>query len=220
MPLRPEGPPQYLIIRGYLNLEFEIGTKTNPICYPVGIALQQEVTMSDLVVVAFDDENTAFRVRDKLVNLQKEHLIELEDLVAVVHQQDGKVNIKQAHDLVSGGALSGSFWGLLIGLIFFMPLLGLAIGAVMGALAGRMADYGIDDTFIKDVAEQVKPGNSAVFVLIRKVTPDKVLAQMGEFKGQVIKTSLTAENEAKVREAFGEKPMPAVAEAGPAVSST
>ncbi len=85
--------------------------------------------MSELVVVAFDDENTAFRVRDKLVNLQKDHLIELEDLVVVVHQQDGKVNIKQAQDLVAGGALSGAFWGLLFGLIFFAPFLGLAIDA-------------------------------------------------------------------------------------------
>jgi uncharacterized membrane protein len=176
--------------------------------------------MSDLVVVAFDDENTAFRVRDKMVNLQKEHLIELEDLVVVVHQQDGKVNIKQANDLVTGGALSGSFWGLLIGLIFFMPLFGLAIGALMGALAGKMADYGIDDKFIKEVADQVKPGSSAVFLLIRRVTPDKVLAQMGEFKGRVIKTSLTAENEAKVREAFGESPIPSAVAAGTATTST
>jgi uncharacterized membrane protein len=182
--------------------------------------LEKRYNMSDLVVVAFDDENTAFRVRDKMVNLQKERLIELEDLVVVVHQQDGKVNIKQANDLVTGGALSGSFWGLLIGLIFFMPLLGLAMGAIMGALAGRMSDYGIEDNFIKEVANQVKPGNSAVFLLIRKVTPDKVLAQMGEFKGHVIKTSLTAENEAKVREAFGEEPIPSAAEAATATTST
>lgn len=175
--------------------------------------------MSELVVVAFDDENTAFKVRDKLVNLQKEHLIDLEDLVVVVHQQDGKVNIKQAQDLVSGGALSGAFWGLLFGLIFFAPFLGLAIGAVMGALAGRMADYGIEDKFIREVAEQVKPGNSAVFMLIKKATPDKVLAQMGEFKGHVIKTSLTEENENKVREAFGEKGTPPGAEAGQAAPS-
>jgi uncharacterized membrane protein len=183
--------------------------------------LEKRYNMSDLVVVAFDDENTAFRVRDKMVNLQKERLIELEDLVVVVHQQDGKVNIKQANDLVTGGALSGSFWGLLIGLIFFMPLLGLAMGALMGALAGKMSDYGIEDNFIKEVANQVKPGNSAVFLLIRKVTPDKVLAQMREFKGHVIKTSLTSENEAKVREAFGESPMqPSAADVATATTST
>ena len=169
--------------------------------------------MSDLVVVAFDDENTAFKVRDKLVHLEKEHLIDLEDLVVVVRQQDGKVNIQQSHDLVAGGALSGSFWGLLIGLIFFMPLFGLAIGAISGALAGKLSDYGVDDKFIKQVGEQVKPGGSAVFLLIKKITPDKVLAQMGEFKGHVIKTSLTQENEDKVREAFGERVQAPSAEA-------
>ncbi len=167
--------------------------------------------MSDLLVVAFDEENTAFKVRDKLVDLQKEHLIELEDLVVVVRQQDGKVNIKQAHDLVAGGALSGSFWGLLIGLIFFMPLLGLAIGAISGALAGRLSDYGIDDKFIRQVGEEIQPGNSAVFLLIKKITPDKVLSQLQEFRGTVIKTSFTEENEQKVREAFGGRVQPAEA---------
>lgn len=176
--------------------------------------------MSELVVVAFDDELTGFLVRDKLVNLQRDHLIELEDLVVVVRQQDGKVNIKQAQDLASRGAFSGAFWGLLFGLLFFAPFLGLAIGAVMGALAGKLADYGIDDKFLKEVGEQVPPGSSAVFMLIRKVTADKVLAQMGEFKGRVIKTSLTEEQEGRVREAFGEKVQPAVAEAGQAAPST
>ncbi|MDG6256632.1 MAG: DUF1269 domain-containing protein [Methanomicrobiaceae archaeon] len=166
--------------------------------------------MSDLVVVAFDDEQTAFRVKDRLEQMQKEHLIELEDLVVVVRHQDGKPDIKQSVNLAGVGALSGSFWGLLLGLIFFMPLFGLAIGAITGALAGHFSDYGIDDKFIKQVAETIQPGNSAVFMLIKESTPDKVLAQMSEFKGTVIQTSLTEENEQKLREAFGEAPAQAV----------
>lgn len=160
--------------------------------------------MSDLVVVAFDDENTAFRVRDKLARMQKEHLVGLEDVVVVVHHQDGKTDIKQSQDLMGLGALSGAFWGLLIGLIFLAPWLGLAIGAITGAIAGKFTDYGIDDKFIKQVAETIKPGNSAVFMLIKDVTPDKFLGEMKEFKGTVIKTSLTAENESRLQEAFGE----------------
>jgi uncharacterized membrane protein len=161
--------------------------------------------MSDLVVVGFDDEKTAFRVRDKLAQMSKEHLVGLEDLVVVVRHQDGKTDIKQSTSLAGIGALSGSFWGLLIGLIFFVPVLGLAVGAIAGAIAGHFADYGIDDKFIKDVSETVKPGNSAVFMLIKEVTPDKFLKEMAEFKGTVIRTSMTAENEAKLKEAFGEE---------------
>ena len=161
--------------------------------------------MSDLVVVGFDDEKTAFKVRDKLAQMSKEHLVGLEDLVVVVRHLDGKTDIKQSTSLAGIGALSGSFWGLLIGIIFFVPVLGLAIGAIAGAIAGHFADYGIDDKFIKDVSETVKPGNSAVFMLIKEVTPDKFLKEMAEFKGTVIRTSMTAENEAKLKEAFGEE---------------
>ena len=159
--------------------------------------------MSDLVAIAYDDEDTAFRVRDRLVQLTKEHIIELEDLVVVVHRQDGKTEIKQAANLAGMGALSGAFWGLLIGLIFLAPIFGLAVGAIAGALAGRFTDYGIDDTFIKGVAENVGPGNSAVFLLIKKITPDKVVGAIREYGGHVIRTSLSEADEANLRDAFG-----------------
>jgi uncharacterized membrane protein len=168
--------------------------------------------MSDLVVIAYDDETTAFKVRDKLASLTKEHVIELEDLVVVVHHQNGKTEIKQAANLVGAGALGGAFWGLLIGLIFFVPIFGLAIGAVAGAIAGKLSDYGIDDKFIKEVAENVKPGNSAVFLLIKKMTPDKVVDAIKEYGGTVIKTSLSEAEEAKLREAFSEEPAKTTAE--------
>jgi uncharacterized membrane protein len=172
--------------------------------------------VSDLVVVAFDDEQTAFRVRDKLAAMTKEHLIGLEDLVVVIRHMDGKVDIKQSTSLSGAGALWGSFWGLLIGLIFLAPIVGLAIGAIAGAIAGHFSDYGIDDKFIKDVAEKIQPGNSAVFMLIKEVTPDKFLRQMEEFHGTVIQTSLTEAQENKIREAFHEKPAEGPKVAAPA----
>jgi len=159
--------------------------------------------MSDLIAIAYDGEETAFRVRDRLVDLTKEHIIELEDLVVVVHRRDGKTEIKQATNLAGMGALSGAFWGLLIGLIFFAPIFGLAVGAIAGALAGRFSDYGIDDKFIKEVAENVGPGNSAVFLLIRKMTPDKVVDAIKEYGGRVVRTSLSETEEANLRDAFG-----------------
>jgi uncharacterized membrane protein len=160
--------------------------------------------MSNLIVVAFDDESTAFRVRDKLGQLQAQYLIKLDDLAVAVRHQDGEVKIKQATNLVGSGALGGAFWGMLIGLIFFIPFFGLAIGAATGAIAGKFSDYGIDDKFIKAIADGVQPGQSAIFALVREATPDKVLDALGEFQGRVIQTSLTSEQEQRLKEAFGD----------------
>ncbi len=159
--------------------------------------------MSELVVVAFDNATEADQLMGKLGELQKERLITLDDAAVVVRKHDGNVKVKQAHNLVGSGALGGAFWGMLIGLLFLAPWLGLAIGAVSGALAGKMTDIGIDDKFIKEVGATIKPGHSAAFLLVRESTPDKVLDELKGFKGTVLKTSLSKENEAKLKVAFG-----------------
>lgn len=158
--------------------------------------------MSDLVVVAFDTETGAEELRDEMVRLQKEYLVKLEDAAVVVRRQDGKVKVKQAVNLVGAGALGGSFWGLLIGTLFWMPWLGMAIGAVTGALSGALSDIGVDDKFIKEVGNTIEPGHSAIFLLIRESTPDKLLDEFKKFKGTVLKTSLSKDEEAKLRAAF------------------
>lgn len=158
--------------------------------------------MSQMIVVAFDDETTAFKVRDKLSQMQKQYLIGLDDLVVAVRDKEGKVKIKQAVNMAGAGALGGAFWGMLIGLIFFVPIFGLAVGAISGALGGKFSDYGIDDHFIKQVSEAIQPGQSAVFMLISEATPDKFLEAMSEFHGRVIQTSLSAEQEQRIKEAF------------------
>lgn len=158
--------------------------------------------MSDLIVIAYADETTAFQARDNLVQLQKEHLIELADAVVVVRKQDGKVEIKQAVNLAGVGALQGSFWGMFIGLLFFAPWLGLAVGAITGAISGKMADIGVDDNFIKEVGQTIQPGNSALFLLVRSATVDKILERV-QFPGKVISTSLSNEDEAKLVAALG-----------------
>jgi uncharacterized membrane protein len=107
--------------------------------------------MSNLIVLAFDDETGAEQMRDDLMHLQKEHLIGLDDAAVAVRNKDGKVKVKQVTSLAGAGALGGAFWGLLIGLIFFVPVFGLVIGAAAGALAGKYADVGVDDKFIKEV---------------------------------------------------------------------
>lgn len=160
--------------------------------------------MSDLIVVAFDDETTAFDLRAELAKLQTEYLLEMEDIVVVTRNDEGKVRLHQALDLTLAGAASGSFWGLLVGLLFLNPLLGAAAGAGAGALAGALSDTGINDAFIKDVGEKLTPGTSAVFLLVRKMTGDKVLARLAAFagKGHVLQTSLPTDQEDRLRAAL------------------
>ena len=161
--------------------------------------------MSDLIVVAFNDLDTADRFKLDLEKLQKEHLLGLEDLVVVKRRPDGKVKVKQAVNLAGAGALSGSFWGLLIGMLFWAPWLGLAVGAAAGALGGSMADYGIDDSFIDEVKGSVPEGGSAVFMLVSKAVPDKIEEALKGYTGKVLKTSLSNEDEAKLKEMFGDE---------------
>jgi uncharacterized membrane protein len=131
--------------------------------------------------------------------LQKEHLIDLEDAAVVIRDKDGKVKIKQTQELTTAGALSGGFWGLLFGFIFFNPLLGWAVGAIAGGISGAFSDIGIDDNFIREVGSAIEPNTSAIFVLVRRATPDKVLEDLSRFNGKVLKTSLSNEDEAKLQ---------------------
>ena len=155
--------------------------------------------MSSLIAVGFKDEFIADSVILELRKLQREHLIDLEDAAIVIRNKEGKVRIKQTQELTAAGALSGGFWGLLFGFIFFNPLLGWAVGAVAGAVSGALSDIGIDDNFIREVGSTIEPGTSAIFVLVRSATPDKVLEDLSKFEGKVLKTSLSKEDEAKLQ---------------------
>ena len=156
--------------------------------------------MSDLVAIGFDDEHKAFEMRATLAKLQKEYLIEMEDVVVVTKNDKGKVKLHQAVNLTAAGAVGGTFWGMLIGMIFLNPLVGAAVGAGAGALSGKLRDIGISDNFMKELAEALRNDTSALFVLVRKVTPDKVLEGLKGFKGKILKTSLTADREEELRE--------------------
>ena len=157
--------------------------------------------MANLVAAIFNDEYTGFEVRAALGKMQKEYLLEMDDAVVVTKDAKGKVKLHQATNLTSMGALTGSFWGMLVGMLFLNPLLGLAIGAGAGALSGKLTDVGVDDNFMKQLADQFKPASSALFVLVRKATPDKVIAGLSQFKGkgQVLKTSLSKDTEEELR---------------------
>ena len=166
--------------------------------------------MSELVVVSFEDQDTADKVLNKLRELQKEYLVDLEDAVVVVRDGKGKVRIKQAVPLVSMGALSGATWGglfgMLVGILFLNPLLGYltgaAVGAGAGALSGALADYGINDDFIKSVGKSLQSDTSALFMLVRRAKLDRVLPELQPFGGKILKTSLSTEQEQRLRQAL------------------
>jgi uncharacterized membrane protein len=158
--------------------------------------------MSTLVVVGYDDLFKAEEVRLKLMKMQKDYLIDLGDAVVAVKDQSGKVKLHQAVNMTAAGAVSGGFWGTLIGLIFLNPLIGLAVGATTGAVSGALTDLGIDDKFMKDLAATLKPGSSALFVLVQKATPDKVLAELSGTGGTILKSSLSHDDEAKLQSAL------------------
>jgi uncharacterized membrane protein len=168
--------------------------------------------MSTLVAVVFNDESTAFEMRAALVKMQKQYLLEMEDAVVVTRDPDGKTKLHQAVNLTAAGAVSGGFWGMLIGLLFLNPLLGAAIGAGAGALSGKFQDLGLDDKKMKEIGASLQPGTSALFVLLRKITADKVLDGLKQFvgKGKVFQSSLNKDDEKALREAL-EKPAPQTA---------
>jgi uncharacterized membrane protein len=198
------------------------------------LASNEEEDMAELVVVGFDNPNEADRALVELARLQREYLIDLEDAVVAIRGPDGKLRLKQSVDLVgagaAGGGLWGAMWGSLVGLLFLNPLLGLvaggALGAGAGALSGSLADYGINDDFIRQVGETLQPNTSALFVLVRKAQPEKVLQELSGFRGRVIRSSLSPEQEARLQTALSGSgivmpgsPSPGVASAAASTST-
>jgi uncharacterized membrane protein len=161
----------------------------------------QDARMSNLIVIGFTNEADAFAMRAELAKLQTQYLIEMEDAVVVTRDAKGKVQLHQAVSLAAAGAASGGFWGMLIGMLFLNPLAGFAIGAGTGALSGKLSDIGINDQFMKDLGATITEGTSALFVLVRKSTPDKVLEALKPFagKGRVLQTSLTMDKDEELR---------------------
>ena len=159
--------------------------------------------MSNLFVLKCKDEATAEGIVKTIRQLQSQRLITMEDAALVTLDRNGKPKIRQAHDLVGAGAMGGAFWGMLVGVLFLSPLLGAAIGAGAGAIAGKMSDVGIDDNFIKQVGSAIHPGEAALFLLTRNEVADKVLPALRQHQFEVIQTSLSAEDEARLHEMLG-----------------
>jgi uncharacterized membrane protein len=158
--------------------------------------------VSNLIVVGYDDQATAEQVRDELIGMTQEKILELDDIVVVTRDQSGKVELHQP-SRVGAGAMGGALMGGLIGLLFFAPFLGMAFGAAGGALGGSMAHGPVDEQFMEKLGDKLQPGKAALIVLVRSATPDKVLPRLGNHDGHVLQTSLSDDQEAKLRAAVG-----------------
>jgi uncharacterized membrane protein len=162
--------------------------------------------MATLTAFKFATPDGAGQMLDKIKSLQKMELIKLQD-AAIVTWPVGKKSpkTKQLVDMAGMGAMQGAFWGMLFGLIFFVPFFGLAVGAAMGALGGKMADYGIDDNFIKQSRDKITEGTSALFLLTSDAVQDKLLDELKGFKFELISSNLTKEQEEQLNAAFAEE---------------
>ena len=159
--------------------------------------------MSNLIAIAYDDVDTAKNVVRTLGELSVEHAISLEDaVIAERRTEDGKIKLHQTTKPAAVGAAGGALWGGVIGLLFLAPFLGMAVGAAAGGAMGAATDIGVDDKFMKELGEDLQPGNAAVIVLVRDSTPDKVLPRISQFGGRVIHSSLSNEAETHLQEAL------------------
>lgn len=158
--------------------------------------------MSELVVIAFDTEEKAEELRDRLLDLQKSHIVSLEDAVIAAKNEKGRIKLSQLASPATSGAIAGGFWGLLIGALFLAPHIGLLVGAASGGLAGALTDVGVDDDFMRKLANVLQPGSAALFLLIRKMTDDKLLDELKGVGGTVLRTSLDHSKEQQLRDAL------------------
>ncbi|HEY4465400.1 MAG TPA: DUF1269 domain-containing protein [Streptosporangiaceae bacterium] len=158
--------------------------------------------MAELIAIGYPDETTAEAAADEARRLSKDLIIESDAIAVIQRDAEGKYHVHTSHNPVGAGASWGMFWGLLFGILFFVPVFGIAIGAGLGALMGKITKSGIDREFQDQVRDMVKPGTSALFLMIEKVTPDKAIDAMSKYGGTVLKTSLSKENEAALQEAL------------------
>jgi uncharacterized membrane protein len=160
--------------------------------------------MATLVAIGYPDEGTAEQARETVQQLESELIIQADQVAAISRDPEGKYHVHTTHGGASagGGAWWGGFWGLLFGMLFFIPFAGLALGAGLGALFGHMGEKGIDKAFQEQVRDYVKPGTSALFMVIEQATPDKAVAALQQYGGTVIKTSLSEEDTKRLQEAL------------------
>jgi uncharacterized membrane protein len=158
--------------------------------------------MADLIAIGYDDETTAAAAAEEVDRLARDLIIQPDAVAVIVRDKDGKYKVTTNHHSVAGGATYGMFWGLLFGVLFFVPVFGMAVGAGLGALMGKVEKTGVDKAFQDQVRDMVRPGTSALFVVVEKVTPDKAVEGLSRFGGTVLKSSLSKDAEHELQDAL------------------
>jgi uncharacterized membrane protein len=159
--------------------------------------------VADLIAIGYNDETTADSAVAEVHKMQQDLIIEADAVAAIIRDTEGKIHVHTTHaPSTGGGATWGMFWGFLFGILFFVPFLGMAVGAGMGALFGHLGKTAVDKQFQDQVRDMLKPGTSALFMVVEKVTPDKAVAALSQFGGTVLKTSLSDEDTQKLQDAL------------------
>ena len=158
--------------------------------------------MSDLIAIGYPDEATAEEAANEARRLAQDLIIQPDAIAVIERDGEGKYHVHTSHHPVGAGASWGLFWGLLFGVLFFVPVIGLAVGAGLGALLGKVTKSGIDRQFQDQVRGMLKPGTSALFLMVEKVTPDKAVEAMSKYGGTVLKTSLSKQGEQELQDAL------------------
>jgi uncharacterized membrane protein len=155
--------------------------------------------MADLIAIGYPDETTALEAEQEAERLAEELIIQPDAIAAIVRDKEGKYKVTTNHHAVGAGTTWGMWWGLLFGLLFFVPVFGMALGAGFGALFGKLEKSGVDKAFQQQVRDMLKPGTSALFLVVEKVTPDKAVEALSRFGGTVLKSSLSKDAEAELQ---------------------
>ena len=158
--------------------------------------------MADLIAIGYPDMTTAIQAEEEVQRLAQDLVIQPDAVAAIIRDQDGKIKTITTRHAVGAGAPWGMFWGFLFGLLFFIPFFGMAIGAGMGALMGKVTKSGIDKQFQDQVRDMLKPGTSALFMVVEQMTADKALDALSKFGGTVLKSSLSKDAEKELQEAL------------------
>jgi uncharacterized membrane protein len=163
--------------------------------------------MADLIAIGYPDETTGSLAAEEVRRLSNELIIEPDAVAVIARDKEGKYHVHTSHHPVGGGATWGMFWGFLFGLLFFVPVFGMAVGAGLGAVFGKIEKSGINKQFQAQVRDMLQPGNSALFLVVEKVTPDKAVEALSQYGGTVLKTSLSKDSERELQQALHGEPV-------------
>jgi len=185
-------------LTGVLEAHVNVGAADAARAQEMAAAMDDHEREYTLAVATFDREGTADEVQLALRKLEADYLIDLEDSVVIIHDANGKVAIKQTHNLAQYGAVAGGLCGTIVGAMFMNPVIGLAAGAAVGATVGATDDIGIDDSFLKEIGDSLRPGTSALAILIRRSDPEPVLEELKKYEGKIVRTTLLHTDEKRI----------------------